>query len=204
MTDLVEPYTNKHTTNVANLDNWIFSKRMIDDFASHKDRIDYVSNTLKSGRLDQSMVIKLFLTDDIYLHIDEIIDTLKILNFKFIVIKRKNIEHHLLSYAIALASNKWHEKHDQLDKIKIIHINHIDWLYKQISNFDRRVKQLNIEYNNVQYENALSDLALILNQKINTNIKVKKQIVGNPWDMIENSTEIKEIIQKITNGKKIY
>ena len=70
--------------------------------------------------------------------------------------------------------------------------------------FDNVVKNLNIIYETVRYEHAVSDLTLLLHRRLNTNIKIKKQIIGNPWDMIENSDELREIIQKVIDGTKIY
>ena len=208
MSNIVEPYTVEHIANIINVDGWVRVRRMPDNFASHKDRIDYVSATLKSGRPDQSIVMKLFLTEDTYPYLDEIIDTLKMINFKFIVIKRENIEHHILSHAIAVTTNKWssvdHGIHSQSDKLKITNVADIDWLYRQIANFDNVVKNLNIIYETVRYEHAVSDLTLLLHRRLNTNIKIKKQIIGNPWDMIENSDELREIIQKVIDGTKIY
>lgn len=208
MTNLVEPYTNKHIANIINVNNWIRVERVPDTFASHKDRIDYVSATLKSGWAGQPMVMKLFLTDDTYLYLDEIIDTLKLLNFKFIVIKRENVEHHILSHAVAMATNKWTSVddgvHNPLDKIKITDFCDIDWLYRQISNFNNIVNDLDIEYATVRYEHVLNDLPLVLKRELNTNIDIEKQIVGDPWDMIENADELKEIIQKVINGTKLY
>ena len=208
MSNIVEPYTVEHIANIINVDGWVRVRRMPDNFASHKDRIDYVSATLKSGRPDQSIVMKLILTEDTYQYLDEIIDTLKMINFKFIVIKRENIEHHILSHAIAVTTNKWssvdHGIHSQSDKLKITNVADIDWLYRQIANFDNVVKNLNIIYETVRYEHAVSDLTLLLHRRLNTNIKIKKQIIGNPWDMIENSDELREIIQKVIDGTKIY
>jgi hypothetical protein len=208
MCNIAEPYTVNHIANIVNIDNWIRDRRMPDNFASHKDRIDYVSTTLKSGRPNQSIVMKLFLTEDTYPYLDEIIDTLKMINFKFIVIKRENIEHHILSHAIAVTTNKWtsldHGIHSQMDKLTITNVANIDWLYRQIVNFDNVVKNLNISYKTVRYEHAVSDLTLLLNRAPNTNINIEKQIIGNPWDMIENADELREIIQKVIDGTKIY
>lgn len=208
MSNLVEPYTNKHQANIINVGNRVVVRRMPDNFESHKERINYVSNTLKSGNPEQSMVMKLFLTDDTYLYLDEIIDTLKMLNFKFVVIKRENVEHHILSHAIAMKTNKWTSVddgiHNQLAKFKITDLCDIDWLYRQIANFDAVVNDLDIEYSTVRYEHALSDLTVVLKRELNTNIDIEKQIVGDPWDMIENADEIREIIQKVINGTKLY
>jgi hypothetical protein len=208
MSNLVEPYTKRHIANIVNIDNWVRVKRMPDDFATHQKRIDYVSKTLKSGRTDQSMVMKLFLTDDMYPFLKEIIDTLKMLNFKFIVVKRENLEHHLLSHCVAMVSNKWSSLdsgvHNQLDKFKITDLADIDWLYRQISNFDNIVDSLDIEYAVVRYEHAVNDLTQALTIPINTKVIIQKQIVGDPWDLIENSDEIKEIIQKVINGTHLY
>jgi hypothetical protein len=208
MTNLVEPYTNKHVANIINVDNWIDVCRMPDNFESYQKRIEYVSNTLKSGTPDQSMVMKLFLTDDTYLYVNEIIDTLKMLNFKFVVVKRENVEHHILSHIIAMKTNKWNSVddgvHNHLDKFKITNLTDIDWLYRQIANFDNVVNGLNVNYATVRYEHALDDLTSVLKKQINTDIDIEKQIVGDPWDMIENADEIKEIIQKVINGTKLY
>jgi len=206
MSNIVEPYTDKHIANIVNIDNWIRVRRIPDNFVSHKDRIDYVSTTLKSGRMDQSIVMKLFLTDDTHLYINEIIDTLKLLNFRFIVIRRENQEHHMLSHIIAKESNKWNstEGLHKNDKFTVKNLESIDWMYRQLTNFDNVLNSLNLNYATVRYEHALSDLTFILKRELNTDIDIEKQIVGDPWAMIENADEIREIIQKVINGTKLY
>lgn len=206
MSNLVEPYTNNHEANIINIGNCIVARRMPDNFESHKERINYVSNTLKSGKPEQSIVMKLFLTDDTHQYLNEIIDTLKLLKFKFIVIKRENLEHHLLSHTIAKESNRWNstEGLHNTDTFTIKDFESLVWMYNQIANFDTVVNNLDIEYDTVRYEHALSDLTVVLKRELNTNIDIEKQIVGDPWDMIENADEIREIIQKVINGTKIY
>ena len=206
MSNILEPYTNKHQANIVNIDNWVRVRIMPDNFSSHKDRIDYVSTTLKSGRLDQSIVMKLFLTDETHQYLNEIIDTLKLLKFKFIVIKRENVEHHLLSHIIAKESNKWNSTDGlhNTDTFTVKDFESIVWMYMQIANFDNVVNKLDIEYDTVRYEHALDDLTSVLKKEINTDIDIEKQIVGDPWAMINNADEIREIIQKVIDGTQIY
>jgi hypothetical protein len=206
MYDLTEPYTNKYQANIINVGNCLAVRRMPDNFESQKERINYVSNTLKLGNLEQSILMKVFLTDDTYLYINEIIDTLKILNFKFIVIKRENLEHHLLSHIIAKESNKWNSTDGihNTDTFTVKDFESIVWMYMQIANFDNVVNKLDIEYDTVRYEHAVNDLTVVLKKEINTDIDIEKQIVGDPWSMIENADEIRKIIQKVNDGTYIY
>ena len=44
----------------------------------------------------------------------------------------------------------------------------------------------------------------MLKKEINTDIDIEKQIVGDPWAMINNADEIREIIQKVIDGTQIY
>jgi hypothetical protein len=62
--------------------------------------------------------------------------------------------------------------------------------------FDNIVNKLDIEYATVRYEHAPDDLTSVLRKEINTDIDVEKQIIGDPWAMIENADELREFIQK--------
>ena len=175
-----------------------------DNFASHKDQIDYVSTTLKSGRLDQSMVMKLFLTEDIHPYLDEIIDTLKLLKFKFIVIKRENLEHHLLSHIIAKESNKWNstEGLHNTDTFTITDFESVVWMQMQITNFNNIVNKLDIEYATVRYEHALDDLTSVLRKEINTDIDVEKQMSNKHIEIIRFDNA-KIHIKEYLNGEPL-
>jgi hypothetical protein len=196
-TELAEPFTVDHPYSIVEHDNQIAIANSI-KFNSYEEQIEYVINTLKSGSLDQSIVMKLFLTEDTIPFLGKILSELRMLNFKFAVIKRENIEHQLLSWLIAKANSKWcsldgsHTKH-------IVDLGNVPWLYQQILMFDRVVKDHNIDAKTIRYEHAVLDLTYLLRTRIKTRILLRKQITGDPYDLIENSSEVKTYLNKLLN-----
>lgn len=204
MDNLAEPFTDNHPYNIVNVDDRILACKS--KTYKHSERIAHVSEILKSGNINQSLVLKLFLTENIYPYLKEILDTLKKLNFVFIIIKRENVEHQLLSFAIGRASNKWDSSHGRHNKDTycITQVDELIWLHRTISNFDNVIKEHNITAPTIRYEHAVEDLETVLGISINTNISIEKQVIGNPYNMIDNAVEIQQFIKKIIDGKTIY
>jgi hypothetical protein len=198
MTNLIEPFTPGRRYSIIEQNARIRRNSVETKFNSHQDQIDHVITTLKKGKIEQSLVLKLFLTNDILEFLEEILKELGQLDFKFLIIKRENIEHQLLSWLIADASKKW-STDDGLhtEPVEIKDLTCADWLYKDILNFDKLILQFNILADVIRYEHAHSDLYNSLHIPICTNIRLKKQIVGSPYRMITNANEVKEHIEKL-------
>lgn len=206
MTNLAEPFTDNHPYNIVNVRGQIVPYQSTQGNCLYSERISYVSKVLESGDINQALVLKLFLTDDVYPYLAKILEVLKKLNFIFFIIKRENIEHHLLSHAIGHASNKWNSLqglHND-NTYHITNTDNIQWLYRTIVNFDNVIQEHNITAPIIRYENAVDDLGRLLDMPINTNINIEKQVIGDPYNMIDNADEIKQFIKKIINGTKIY
>lgn len=210
MSELSEPFTHNQRYSVANYSGKIriCPCEVNNSYGSYSDSIDHVSKVLASGDINQSVVLRLLLYSEVYPYLDDIILTLKKLNFTFIVINRENIEHQLLSYAIACASDKWNTDqglhNDDTFDISDNEVEMMKILYRNIINFNSVVQNLNLDCKTIRYEHAVNDLTSILNKPINTHISISKQVVGDPYNMIRNAAEVKQIIKKIINGTEIY
>lgn len=203
MENLAEPFSAGHPYCIDKDDNGLLHAIPSDftKYNSHTEQIDYVLNFLKNGNQEQSLVLKLFLTDDIILFLSKILNILRALNFKFLIIKRENIEYHLISYAASISTNKWHSRHGNGIQTRPIHISierypDILWLYNIISNFDTVIIEHKLDTSGlIRYEHAIDDLTNYFSIPINTDIDLKKQLPSNPYDMIENAKEVKDYIQ---------
>jgi hypothetical protein len=149
--------------------------------------------------------MRLFLVESIQPYVDDIIKRLIDLNFKFLVIHRENIEHHLLSFLIALHTNKWHtlENNNQPysadSSFEILRMNNVIWLYEQRMAFNTMLNQLNINYSTLRYEHAINDLEQFLGISVTSDVLFKKQIVGDPYKLISNASEVKQFLEKLMN-----
>ena len=176
-------------------------------FNSIQEQIDHVVATLQKVP-EKSMVMKLFLLDYLGPYLDQIVKELTKLNFKFIVMTREDPEAQLLSFGIAVATDCWNS-HDRIYKPGYkVHVStfvSMEWLSDQIFNFDNRLNLLNINpLGVVRYTHAVEDLSNILNLKISPYTDLVKQIQTDPYELIENSEEVKEFIKKLLNGTQIH
>jgi hypothetical protein len=202
-TEIGEPFTisTSFPKTVMSKDNMMFGRAAIVNFESLEDKIEYVFKCFNSSSKEQPLVIRLFLLENLAPYIPDIIKRLNNLNFKFLYIQRENTEHHLLSYLIALHTKKWNTGHNggnsysEDSKFEIKSFNDAKWLYDQRIFFDNTIKNLNIPCDNIRYEYAVEDLNKSLGMSINTNIKFKKQILGNPYDLISNHIEVKQFLE---------
>jgi hypothetical protein len=200
--DLAEPFTEKTLIKLIGISE---NKRIIPvniQFDSYEERIKYVFERLTEARLDQSLVMRLFLVDSMEPYIADIVKRLTDLNFKFIVIQRENVEHHLLSFLIALHTNKWNtldnnQPHPIDSSFEIVRTGNAEWLYKQRGIFNTMLSQLNIKYDTIRYEHAIDDLEKYLGIPVKFNPRYQKQITGDPYNLISNAPKVKQFLEKL-------
>lgn len=195
-TNLIEPFT-KHPVKIKLLDQVADSKIVTyisSDYESSYD-VQQTLSILKNGDPTQSLVLKLFPYNYVLEFFPEIIKTLKELNFKFVSLKRRNVEYHLLSYAVAIASDYWTEtttKVKPVGKVIVDSFKSLEWLYKEIQQFDNTVASCNVDANIIYYEDAEEDITKLLNKPtIVQNSDTLKQAPIDPWSQIENIDEVK-------------
>jgi len=207
MTDCLEPFTDSDFLKDIDLRETqiILSKNK--KYKSVRQRVETVCDIIDRSNPNQNLVLRLFLLDNIDSLLPQIVYFLKKNNFKFLVLKRDSTEQ-LLSWAIARTTDKYNtitKGYNNGQKFKVTDFHNIQWLFNQQKEFDRRLSALDIEYKTIHYATLYQDLEQLLNIQVNQNILTfKKQVVGNHYDYIENAEQVKEIIENITNGTKIY
>ena len=201
--DLEEPLTvSDNLSTIISKNNLILKVPHI-GFNSIEEQIEHTLSCLDNASLNQSLTMRLFLIDRIEPHISDIIDRLIKLNFKFLIIRRENAEHHFLSYLIARKTNIWNSKVNKNQpyhpntQFEIDNLNDLVWLRDQRKVFDTVLTKLNINCEIIRYEHAVTDLERALGTTINTNISLKKQIPSDPYDLIANPLEVKDFITKL-------
>jgi hypothetical protein len=201
MRNLTEPFTPHHPYNIAQHNGFLYTTSEFPKFKTYREQIDYVFDMLKSGNQNQSLVLKIFFTDKTIPLLGEFQDKLRELNFKFLIIKRENVEYHMLSWIVANATQKWstrHGFHDSPVYITTEQMNSVKFLYESILNFDKAILDYNINANLIRYEHCIEDITEYLQYPINTDVDFKKQLPNNPYDIIENAKEVKEFLNTLT------
>jgi D-alanyl-lipoteichoic acid acyltransferase DltB (MBOAT superfamily) len=200
MQNLAEPFTHGHAYNIIQKNNFLYVSSMFPKFNSHREQIDYAMALLKNSNQQQSLVLKVFLTTRIFSVLQEILDTLKQLGFKFLIMKRENIEHHLLSWIVADATNKWSTDdgiHMDLVDLSTYNLANVEFLYKEILNFNKVIEEYKIDANIIRYENCIEDLTTYLQRPIIKSDRLKKQLPDNPYDIIKEPEKVKDFIKKL-------
>ena len=210
MFDCQEPFVfgNCDLHSIENL-NGKMIKSKHKNFASLADQCSYIVNTINSIDPTQSLILRLFLDETIEPFLPTISKELKKNNFQFISIKRLNVENQLLSFAIASTTNRWNTigngSYIDGDQYKIHELHHMNWLYTNLIKYDDRINSLNIEYKTIRYEHTTVDLSEILQIPITPRpMKLKKQVVGDPYNMIDNADEVREHIKRLLNDTTIH
>lgn len=203
-TDLIEPFV-RNTKYIVQEDGKLkISNSTI--FWDEKNRIDYSLKQIYYADIEQPIIMRMFLNDEVANKYLDIIKSLVQKDFEFIVLKRSNIEEHFISYATALKLDMWNkfDPNIELPHINIDNYSDIIWLYNLIKNFNIKIKTLPIKYNTITYETIEHDLSSLFGFVINKNIKIYKQVNPNDcYDHIENSEEVKNFISNLINDKKI-
>jgi hypothetical protein len=194
--------------------NYLFTVRSdFTKYNSHREQIDYVFNILKKADQKQSLILKVFLGPKIFPFLSEILDELAALNFKFIIIKRENIEYQLLSWLVGCTTDKWNSIRGfgvystpiYIPNEILYHHAILPGIYKTILNFDEAVKKYKIDtmaVGRIRYEHAVEDLSNLFSMPIKNEVKFKKQLPDNPYDMIENAEEVRIYLNMLMSKTK--
>ena len=193
--DLVEPFEpDNQIIDVQGKKVILTQKRTCDE----QHRIPTALHKLSIADINQPLITRVFPVKEQKTHFITIINTLTDLNFDFVVLKRNNIEHHLLSFAVALATDIWTKFSNTKNKpIIVTHFAQIKWLYNEITSYNKLIEDLNLNYDMLHYETIIDDLSRVMGFLINTNVKIYKQAESNPYDRIANADEVRDYIQKL-------
>jgi hypothetical protein len=196
--DLIEPFEpDKQIIELQNNKIILTSNRTCDE----QNRIQDALSKLAKADINQSLITRVFPVKEQKTHFITILNTLINLNFDFVVLKRNNIEHHLLSFAVALATDVWNKFNNEQNKpITITHFSQIKWLYNEIASYNALIENLNINYDLIHYEFIVDDLSRVMGCLINTNVKIYKQADADPYARISNATEVRDFIKTLIHG----
>ena len=171
--NLAEPFTPHHVPSLKDIE---ISKT---DFNSYEEQVSLVIDKLKLFDSNQSLIMKLFLHSWISpTEHSRIIQILKELNFKFIIIKRKNITDQLLSLGIGLKLNKFtnfNEYDNSIVELDNEILSSMKILQVDLKNFDNLLNEFDLSNSTTfYYETIKEDLSTFLGKTINTNTRYKR------------------------------
>jgi hypothetical protein len=154
-----------------------------------------VINKIQSFSNDQSLVMKLFLHSWIPLvEHARVVQVLKELNFKFIIVKRKNIVDQLFSLGIGLKLNKFTNFKNYDNSIVEIDANTLSsmkTLQDDLANFDNILKELDLSASTTfYYETIKEDLSKFLGRDITINSGYKRMSLIPSAKRISNIDEV--------------
>jgi hypothetical protein len=187
--NLSEPFTPRHEPALNDLDI------SITDFNSYEEQVSMVINKIQSFSNDQSLVMKLFLHSWIPLvEHARVVQVLKELNFKFIIVKRKNIVDQLFSLGIGLKLNKFTNFKNYDNSIVEIDANTLSsmkTLQDDLANFDNILKELDLSASTTfYYETIKEDLSKFLGRDITINSGYKRMSLIPSAKRISNIDEV--------------
>jgi D-alanyl-lipoteichoic acid acyltransferase DltB (MBOAT superfamily) len=114
--------------------------------------------------------------------------------------QRENIEHHLLSWIVAQATNKWSTDdglHTNLIDLSTYNLTNVEFLYKAILNFNKVIEEYKIDADIIRYENCIEDVTTYFQRPIITAISLKKQLPNNPYDILKEPKKVKDFIKNL-------
>lgn len=188
--NLAEPFTPGHVLSLNDIG--ISSK----DFSSYEEQVSLVIKNIQSLDSNQSLVMKLFLHSRIPLKEHaRVVQVLEELNFKFIVVKRKNILDQLLSLGIGLKLNRFTNFNNYDNSILELDssiLSDMKRLQDDLANFDNVINELKLNVSSTMfYETIQEDLSTFLGRNINSNTRYKKM---SSIPSVERISNIKEVL----------
>lgn len=170
----------------------------------YPDRVKYVMDVIDRSDPYAPLVMKIFPYPYVHECLFQILDFLKKKNFEFVILKRKNIEAQLLSWAVAYRTQKWNAfKEDDIvnNPVEAIDLESVVHLFEFIRDFDKICKEYGlVDIPVVYYETAVEDLSRLYRTEISTNVHFLKQGKEDPYELISNKEEVRELIKRLLNG----
>jgi hypothetical protein len=156
-----------------------------------------VLSILKKSNPAQSLVLKYFLGVDTKL--EYIITQLKTCGFKIIILKRNNIEHHLISWGAGLLTGVWDSTFPNY--VPDLKMNFTDDILASMGTFYKhhllRFNSINVDAPVIYYESLTADIQKLINLPVDTDIMLKKQLNIDPYTQITNSDKVREFIKEL-------
>jgi len=206
MLDLAEPFTNRQSTRVSLDANNQVTKCEVQTEIYMEERVETLLTTLEAGDKEQPIIFRFFPYDDIP-NIKEIIQRIKNCNFDFLVLNRDDTMAQVLSYGMALSTDIWTvtNKDYTPTAVEIRDFELMVWLYQKITTFEEWLDSLDITYDVITYENAVSELLDYLGRPVyNVRVTVKKQSDSNIWNYIINKKEVELFLESLKNETYVY
>lgn len=193
--NLLEPFTPGHDYSIQ----WDNEKVFIcpkKNFANFDDQCIYTFSVLNRVSEKSRVILKYFphVNDEKYTN-KIIVDKLISNGFVPIIVKRDNLEHHLISWLMAVNTNKWFNTdiNFKREKIEIKKFDTLDWFALIYKEFNTLLSCWPI----IRYETAQKDICEIFSVTgLKKQYKFIKMSPNNPYDDIINSDETKKIVDK--------
>jgi LPS sulfotransferase NodH len=196
--NISEPFEHTLTTQVTLINNKIHPVDTYECNATAEEKIKTTLSAL-SADPEQGIVMRVF--PKMYkLDINGVFIQLEKLGFKFLILRRNNIEHQILSYGIAMASNVWSRtKQEEVPaELIVVDKNKIKDIHETLMQFEKLVSNLQVEYDTIYYESAVANLADYFKMPtLVYNGKFKKQGLPDPYSIVLNAQEIAQTIKTL-------
>lgn len=201
--NLVEPFTENHDVSINFLNDRVTtceSPRFLD----FKTQIKYTFSILEKLKQEERVVIKYFPhshDDGIETNID-ILNKLLELNFKPIILKRENIEEHIISFLLAKNTGVWYSKDVNFnrDKVEITNFTELPWFEQTYESYFKMIRMFGQDTSIIRYENAEEDIKRIFCvDKLNLSRSVKLNS-RDPYERIVNTEQVRDIVSKSVNS----
>lgn len=166
---------------------------------SLEDRVSYILKILSECDKRQPLVLKLFFYPYLDEYLDKIIPALIENGFKFVVLKRNNLEEQLISGAVTEVSKIYTTFHGTLvGPYQITNFEAIKDHYDNIKRLDTKLEEYNLSNTPiVYYETLHEDLSKFLGKEIlpvTDSIKIQRD-VNDLYRYILNKDEFKEFLK---------
>lgn len=193
-----EPFTYKHVNSIVYADNMIKICDSI-NFIDQNHRIDYTFNILSKAKLEDRILLKYFpYTQGDSISNSVIVSKLINLGYTPIILKRSNLEQHLLSFLVAWESNVWYStnKNFKHDRLVIADFGPLFWLKDMYRELNEMTKSFNSQYPIIEYENAEDDIKKLFSADNIERVASVKLRTNDPYDGIANVDQVKDIVSR--------
>ncbi len=166
-------------------------------FNTYSEQSNYILSILSFADPTQAVILKYFMDDRG--DFNSIISRLQDYGFEIILLKRANVEHHLISWGAGCLTNAWDTTSPNYVPNLKMHFSKgiLEQIQIFYNTFISKFNSIDIDAPIVYYETLAEDVNRLFNIPVDTDIKLSKQLNADPYTQIINADEVREFIKDL-------
>lgn len=196
--NIFEPFTENHQFTISYSGGFVYTPPA-PKFLNLETQIEHTFSVLSELNNDNRVILKYFPhTYDNIIHNSDIVSRLLSMGFKPIILHRKNIEHHLISFLMSCCTNIWYSSdvNFKREQTELSDFSKLHWISDTYLEHYKIINTLDKHTPSIEYQTAEQDIKKIFMSDVLHKASSVKLGSINPYDDIINAEQVIPVVNK--------